>query len=161
MNFFSRILIVVCCVFLAFGYVSLSRAADWKFFYQTEAEKENKTETQKLYFDASSIVRAQKGIVKVTQKVTKLAADEKTETDSNIRLIEMNCNSRKYRYLSVTEYEEGTGKALAEERTDNAPWAQFSLNSSMAGLYENVCFEKKQPKQPENKPDKEPDKTKK
>lgn len=158
MNLFSRILIVVCCIFVSFVYANLSRGADWKFFYQTEVEKENKTETQKLYLDASSIVRPQKGIVKVTQKVTKLAADQKTETDSKIILIEMDCSSRKFRYLSVTEYEEGTGKALAEERTDNAPWTKFSLNSFMAGLYENICFEKKQPKQPEKKPDKEPEK---
>ena len=69
-----------------------------------------------------------------------------------MRLIEMDCSSRKFRYLSVTEYEEETGKALAEERTDNAPWIKFSLDSFMAGLYDNICFEKKQPKQPEKKP---------
>ena len=157
MNLFNRILIVICCIFFSFGYVGLSRGADWKYYYQTEVEKENKTITEKLYYDASSIVRPQKGIVKVTQKVTRVASNE-TETDSKIRLIEMNCSSRKFRYLSVTEYEEDTGKALAEERTDNAPWIQFSLNSFMAGLYDNICFEKKQPKQPEKKPEKQPDK---
>jgi hypothetical protein len=152
MNLFSRIFIVICCLSFSLGYTGLSQGADWKFYYQTEIEKGNKTETQKLYFDGSSIEKPQKGIVKVTQKVTKLASDEKTETDIRMRLIEMNCSSRKFRYLSVTEYEEGTGKALAEERTDNPPWIQFSLDSFMAGLYDNVCFEKKPSKQPEKKP---------
>jgi hypothetical protein len=69
-----------------------------------------------------------------------------------MRLVEMNCSSHRYRYLSVTEYEEGTGKVLTEERTDNAPWIKFSLDSFIAGLYDNICFEKKQPKQPEKKP---------
>jgi hypothetical protein len=159
MSLLSRILIVVCCMSSCLGYTSLSLGADWKFYYQTEVEKENKTVTEKLYFDASSIERPQKGIVKVMQKVTKLAADEKTETDSKMRLIEMNCSSRKFRYLSVTEFEEGTGKALAEERTDNAPWIQFYLDSFMAGIYDIICFEKKQPKQPDKKADKQPDKT--
>jgi hypothetical protein len=152
MNLFSRILIVICCLSFSLGYAGLSQGADWKFYYQTEVEKENKTITEKLYFDASSVEKPQKGIVKVTQKVTKLAADEKTETDSRMRLVEMNCSSHRYRYLSVKEYEEGTGKVLTEERTDNAPWIKFSLDSLMAGLYDNICFEKKQPKQPEKKP---------
>jgi hypothetical protein len=156
MNLFSRIFIVICCMSFSLGYAGLSQGADWKFYYQTEVEKENKTITEKLYFDASSIEKPQKGIVKVTQKVTKLAADEKTETDSRMRLVEMNCSSHRYRYLSVTEYEEGTGKVLTEERTDNAPWIKFSLDSFIAGLYDNICFEKKQPKQTEKKPDKEP-----
>ena len=158
MNLFNRILIAICCVSCSLGYADLSFGADWKFYYQTEVEKEDKTVTEKLYFDASSVVKPQKDIVKVTQKVTKLAADEKTETDSKMRLIEMNCSSRKFRYLSVTEYEEDTGKALAEERTDNAPWTKFSLDSVIAGLYENVCFEKKQAKQPEKKPEKQAEK---
>jgi hypothetical protein len=152
MNLFSRILIVICCLSFSLGYAGLSQGADWKFYYQTEVEKENKTITEKLYFDASSVEKPQKGIVKVTQKVTKLAADEKTETDSRMMLVEMNCSSHRYRYLSVKEYEEGTGKVLTEERTDNAPWIKFSLDSLMAGLYDNICFEKKQPKQPEKKP---------
>jgi hypothetical protein len=154
MNLFSRILIVICCLSFSLGYAGLSQGADWKFYYQTEVEKENKTITEKLYFDASSIEKPQKGIVKVTQKVTKLAADEKTETDSRMRLVEMNCSSHRYRYLSVTEYEESTGKVLTEERTDNAPWIKFSLDSFIAGLYDNICFEKKQPKQPDKKPEK-------
>ena len=70
----------------------------------------------------------------------------------------MDCSSRKFRYLSVTEYEVDTGKVLSEERTDNAPWIKFSLDSFMAGLYENICFEKKQSKQVEKKPEKQPDK---
>lgn len=159
MNLFSRILIIICCVFFSFGYVGLSQGADWKLYYQAEVEKETKTVTQKLYFDASSIERPQKGIVKVTQKVAQVGANE-TETDVRMGLVEMNCSSRKYRYLSATEFEEGTGKALAEERTDNAPWIKFYLDSVIAGLYDNICFEKKQPKQPEKKPDKQPEKQK-
>ena len=128
MNLCSRILIIIWFVFFGLGYAGLSWGADWKFYYQTEVEKGNRTVTEKLYFDASSIEKPQKGIVKVMQKVTRVATDE-TETDSKMRLIEMNCSSRKFRYLSVTEYEEGTGKALAEERTDNAPWIKFYLDS--------------------------------
>jgi hypothetical protein len=158
MSLFSRILIVICCFFFSFGYVGLSRGADWKPYYQGEIEKEDKTVTQKLYFDESSIERPQKGIVKVTQKATKVAADEKTETDIKMWLVEMNCSSRKYHYLSVTEYEEGSGKVVAENRTDNAPWVSFSLDSVIGSLYGNVCFEKKQPKQTEKKPDKQPEK---
>jgi hypothetical protein len=154
MNLFNKILIVICCLSSSLGFAGLSRGAEWKFYYQTEVEKGNETETQKLYFDASSIEKPQKGIVKVTQKVTKLAADEKKETDRKIGLIEMNCSSRRYRYISVTEYEEGTGKALAEVRTDKAPWIRFSLDSAMDGLYSNVCFEKKPSKQPDKKPEK-------
>ena len=154
MNLFNRILILICCGIFSFGYVNVSFGADWKFYYQSETERENRTMTQKLYFDASSIVKPQKDIVKISQKVTTLGNDEKTETDSKIRLIEINCSSRTFRYLSVTEYEADTGKVLSEERTDNAPWVKFSLDSLIGSLYDNVCFEKKQPKQAEKKPDK-------
>ena len=158
MNLFNRILIAMCCVSCILGYADMSFGADWKFYYRSEVEREDKTVTEKLYFDASSVAKPQKDIVKVTQKVTKLAADGKTETDSKMRVIEMNCSSRKFRYLSVTESEEDTGKALAEEWTDNAPWTNFYLDSVIAGLYENVCFEKKEAKQPEKKPEKQKDK---
>jgi hypothetical protein len=152
MNLFRRILIVMYCIFFSLGFAVTSRGVEWQFYYQTEVEKEDRTITEKLYYDASSIERPQKGIVRVTQKVTKLSADEKTETDSKMRLIEVNCTARKLRYLSVTEYEEATGKIINEERTDNGPWIQFSLGSLMAGLYDNICFEKKQPKKPDKKP---------
>lgn len=157
MNLFSRILIAMCCVSCILGYADMSFGADWKFYYQSEVEREDKTVTEKLYFDASSIERPQKKMVKIMQKVTRVAND-KTETDSKSRLIEMDCSSRKFRYLSVTEYEADTGKVLSEERTDNAPWIKFSLDSFMAGLYDNICFEKKQSKQVEKKPEKQPDK---
>jgi hypothetical protein len=160
MNIFDRVLIAACCIFLSFAYVGLSRAADWTFYYQTEVEKENKTITEKIYYDPSSIAKPQKNIIKLTQKVTKLATDGKTETDSKMRLVEMNCSSRQFRYLSITEYEEDTGKILTEERTENAPWIKFSLDSVIANLYNNVCFEKKQQKQSEKKPEKEIEKPK-
>ena len=156
MNLFNRVLIVVSCVFLSFGYVSLSRGADWKFFYQTEVEQESRTVIQKIYYDMSSIEKPQKGIVRVTQKATQVGTN-KTETDLKMWSVEMNCSSRKFRYLSVKGYEEETGNLISEERSDNAPWVRFSLDSVIAGLYDNVCFEKKQPKQQEKKPDKEPE----
>jgi len=152
MNLLSRILIVICCLSFSLGFAGLSRGAEWRFYYQTEVEKENQTETQKFYLDASSIERPQKGIVRVMQKMTLIGSDEKTETDAKMRLVEMDCSSRKFRYLSVTEYEKETGKALATQQADNPPWIRFSLDSFMAGLYDNICFEKKQPKQPEKKP---------
>jgi hypothetical protein len=158
MNLFSRMLVIIACAFVSFTYAAPSWGADWTFYYQTEVEKENKTVTEKLYFDASSIERPQKGIVRVIQKRTRLAADEKTETDSKVIRVEMNCSSHKYRYLSVTEYEEETGKVIAQERNDSAPWVQFYLDSVMAGLYDNICFEKKQPKTVEKKPEKQPTK---
>ena len=89
MNLFSRILIVICCIFFSLGFAGLSRGADWKFYYQTEVEKENKTETQKLYFDASSIERPQKGIVKSNAESDKIRQRRKNrnrqqdETDRN------------------------------------------------------------------------------
>ena len=160
MNLLNRVLILVCCGVFGFGFVTMSFGADWKFYYQTEVEKENKTVTEKSYFDESSIERPQKKMVRVMQKTTRLGSDEKTETDSKMRQIEMDCSSNKFRYLSVKEYEEETGKVIAEERTNNAPWTRFSLDSPMGGLYNNVCFEKKQPKQAEKKPDKETEKQK-
>jgi hypothetical protein len=152
MNLFCRILIIICCLSFSLGFAGLSRGAEWKFYYQTEVEKENETETQKFYLDASSIEKPQKGIVRVMQKVTLLGRDEKTETDARMRLVEMDCSSRKFRYLSVTEYDKETGKALATNQTDNPPWIKFSLDSFMAGLYDNICFEKKPSKQPDKKP---------
>jgi hypothetical protein len=153
MYLFNRILIAACCVLISFGYVSLSRGAEWKFFYQSEVEQKSRTITQKLYYDISSIEKPQKGIVKVTQKATQVVAGE-AETDLKTWLVELNCSSRKFRYLSVKEYEEGTEKVISEERSDNASWVRFSLESVIAALYDNVCFEKKQPKQPEKKPEK-------
>ena len=152
MNLLNRVLILVCCGIFSFGFVNISFGADWKFYYQTEVEKEDKKVTEKSYFDESSIERPQKKMVRVMQKTTRLGSDEKTETDSKMRQIEMDCSSNKFRYLSVTEYEEATGKIINEERTDNAPWIQFSLDSLMAGLHDNICFEKKQPKKPDKKP---------
>ncbi len=158
MNSLNRRLILVCCAIFIFGYLDISFGAEWKFYYQTEVEKENRAIIEKLYYDAASIVRPQKDIVRVTQKVTASESEEKAEIDSKVRLIEMNCSSNKYRYVSVTEYEPDTGKVLSEERNANAPWVRFSLDSFMGGLYDNICFEKKQPKQVEKEPDKQPDK---
>lgn len=157
MNLFNRILIAICCMFLSLGYVSLSRGAEWKFFYQTEIEQETRTVVQKLYYDTSSIEKPQKGIIRVAQKATRVVAKE-AEADFKTWLVELNCSSRKFRYLSVKEFEEGTGKMITEERSDNAPWVRFPLESVIAGLYDNVCFEKKQPKQPEKKAEKESEK---
>ncbi len=158
MNPLNRTLIFVCCAIFIFGYLDVSFGSEWRFYYQTEVEKENRAITEKLYYDATSVVKPQKDIVRVTQKVTTSESEEKAEIDSKMRLIEINCSSNKYRYVSVTEYELDTGKVLSEQRTDNAPWVRFSLNSSIAGLYDNVCFEKKQPMQVEKKTDKQPNK---
>ena len=42
-----------------------------------------------------------------------------------MRLVEMDCSSRKFRYLSVTEYEEETGKVLAKNGPTTHPGLSF------------------------------------
>jgi len=152
MSVLKRVFIVVCCGLLGLGFVDLACGAEWQFYYQTEIEKDNVTRTEKLYYDKSSVVKPEKNIIRVTQKTTLAGYDEK-EADSKLRLIEINCSSRKYRILSATEFESGTGKMLPEARYNDAPWTRFSLDSVIEGLYSNVCFEKKKPKVTEKKPD--------
>lgn len=145
MNMLSKLFVVVCCGLLGLGFIHPACGAEWQFYYQTEIEKDDATITEKLYYDMSSVVKPEKNVVKATQKITRAGYNEK-ETDSKLRLLEINCSSRKYRVLSMTEFEFGTGKALPEVRYDNAPWTRFSLDSVMEVLYSNVCFEKEEPK---------------
>ena len=77
MNLFRRILIVICCHVFSLGFAVNPGGPNGQFYYQTEVENEDKTITEKLYYDASSIERPQKGIVRVTQKVTKLVSRRK------------------------------------------------------------------------------------
>ncbi len=142
MDMLNRLFVVVCCGLLGLCFADLARGAEWQFYYQTEIEKDDATITEKLYFDMSSVVRPEKNIAKVTQKTTRAGYDGK-ETDSKLRLIEINCSSHKYRVLSVTGFESETGKARPEVRYGDAPWIRFSLDSVMEVLYGNVCFERR------------------
>jgi len=157
MSILNRLFIVVCCGLLWLVLANPLCGAEWQFYYQTEIEKDNTTRTEKLYYDMSSVVRPEKNIVRVSQKTTLAGYDEK-ETDSKLRLIEINCSSRKYRILSATEFEQATGKMLPEVRYSDPSWTRFSLDSVMEGLYSNVCFEKKKPKVPEKQADKDAEK---
>ena len=142
---------------LVLGYCSLLWAAEWTLYYQTDTEKENRIITGKYYFDKSTVEKPEKDIVRLTEKITQSLAGRE-EADKKITQMEINCSSRKYRILSRTEYDDVTGKALAEDRNKIQPWSRFSLDSIMGDLRDNLCFEKKQAKQPDKKPDKQQDK---
>lgn len=151
MKSFHWILMILCFSLLTLSCAGISRSAEWKFYYQTEVEKDGIEITQKLYYDDSNIERPQKGIVRVRLKTVKVSGNEK-ESDLTTKVAEINCSSRRYRYLVVTELEEETGKVLLEEKTPDAPWTKFGYESAAAGLSDNVCYAKKVSKETEKKP---------
>ncbi len=152
MKSFHWILIIACSSLLTLSCASISQGAEWKFYYQTEVEKDGRKITQKLYYDDSSVEQAQKGIVRVALKTVKVIGNE-NESDLTTKVAEINCSSRKYRYLVVTELEEETGKVLSEEKTPDAPWTKFGYESAAGGLSANVCYAKKVSKETAKKPD--------
>jgi len=103
------------------------------------------------------VEKPQKNFVKVTQKVTLVGTGD-DETDRRVMQMEINCSSRKCRVVSRTEFEEGSGKAITEDQSGSTVWKQFYEDSPVGGLFQNLCFEKKQKKEPERKPDRQPDK---
>ena len=150
MNPFRRVITTAYAVFFVMMCAGFSYSAEWKFYYQSTTEQNGKEVTQKLYYDEASITRPERNIVRVMQKTSKALGDEK-EADIIMRLTEINCSSRTYRYISTTEFEEETGKMVSEEKDAGAAWTRLSLNTSIGGLYDNVCYEKKKPKETEKK----------
>lgn len=141
---------ITCLGLLTFGYAGLSESADWKFYYQTQVQQDDKEVTQKLFYDESSIENPQKGIIRVIQKTVVLNSENESELVT--RTMEIDCSSRKYRLLTVTKLQEETGKVLSEERTPDAVWIRFGYQSATAGLADNLCYAKKTPKEKEKKP---------
>ncbi|HVN97762.1 MAG TPA: surface-adhesin E family protein [Syntrophorhabdaceae bacterium] len=140
--------ILISCVF------RLTWAAEWTLYYQADTEKEGLTVTERYYIDTSAVQKPQKEIVRFTQRMT-ATWPGREEADKKITRMEINCSSRRYRVLSATEYDDA-GKAPNEVIIDNAPWASFTLDSVMGILRDQLCFEKKQPKPQDKRPDKEP-----
>lgn len=160
MNLLKKILLTVCFSILCLGYYGQSWGADWIFYYQSEVEDGMKTIMEKYYYDKSSVEKPQKNILKFTQRITILATGSE-ETDKKVMQMEMNCSSRQYRVLSQTEYDVATGKVITEGTMESPVWKRFSLDSVMGDLRDNLCFEKKQKKEPEKKQkNKEPDQQK-
>ncbi|OPY83519.1 MAG: hypothetical protein A4E65_00486 [Syntrophorhabdus sp. PtaU1.Bin153] len=125
------------CVVLIFALVLSTmfaslEAADWKLFYQIEQGP------QKYYFDKESIVRSQKGIVQVWQKITD-AQDEENEIEKSKTHIEINCRSKSYRVLE-DEKSESTGEGANTQKHSTTKSSQrIAWDSAIGVLWTNVC----------------------
>ncbi len=125
----------LCMVFFGLilsGLFTPLEGADWKLFYQTEQGP------QKHYFDKESIVRPQKNIVQVWQKITD-AQDEDNELEKSRTHVEINCRSKSYKMLEE-EKSETTDQAATIQQPPTSKISQhITWDSAIGVLWTNLC----------------------
>lgn len=125
------------CMVLFFGLILSGsftplEGADWKLFYQIEQGP------QKYYFDKESIVRPQKNIVHVWQKITD-AEDEDNEIEKSKTHVEINCRSKSYRVLDEEKSETTNQGAHAQQPSIGKNSHRIAWDSAIGVLWTNVC----------------------
>jgi hypothetical protein len=105
-------------------------AETWEMYYQSE--------TEKYYYDKSTMTRTPQGIVALSKKVTSLATGGE-ETQKSIEGIEMNCKAHAYRVVPEKPAEGAASKDTVPAKGKGTAWIDFSLQSTMGSLFQNVC----------------------
>jgi hypothetical protein len=96
-------------------------------------------ETRRYYFDSNSIERLDKRVVRVWERITQPDNDgneiEKVQT-----LMELDCNSSKYRIIAEKDFSSARSGEKPEARMENGPWTYFEQDTILGILQDNVCF---------------------
>ena len=114
---------------------------NWKFVLKNKAGDD-------VYYDADSVTRPSKGIVRV---LTKVVLSEKTvnreverlgpsykDMSHRVILQEMNCMEKKGAFLEITTYSK-KGNILSSIKPNEATWVSIPPESSGEPVYKLLC----------------------
>jgi len=132
------IILVVGC--LVFSYAEVW-GEDWKFILKNKAGDDG-------YYDADSLIRPSKGIIRVSLKVVYSEKNVNREAEKlgpsykdlshRIILLEMNCIEKKDAFLEITAYSK-KGKIISSIKPDKATWMASPPESIGEGLHKLLC----------------------
>jgi hypothetical protein len=136
----GKLIIIVATGLLLFGYAEVW-GADWKPLRPSK-------DGDSYYYDASSIVRPSKNIVRglikrvyseksLNREVEKLGSTYK-DMSHRIILWEMNCIEKKAAFIEITTYSK-KGAVLSSIKPDKPSWAAIPPESISEELYKLLC----------------------
>ncbi|MCX8069737.1 MAG: hypothetical protein N2738_04470 [Thermodesulfovibrionales bacterium] len=122
---------------IIFIFTSYSFAQNWKTFVPEDKSKE-----QVMQYDDEGKKKVSEAVTRVWIKIEK---KEQTETKKgaspivkSLFLIEINCNEKNYRTLSIAEYDKN-GKLMNSLNFDDASWYFIVPESTMSYLQKSIC----------------------
>jgi hypothetical protein len=136
----GKLIIVIATGLLFFGNAEVW-GENWKFVLKNKAGDEG-------YYDADSVIRPSKGIVRV---LTKVVFSEKTingqveklgssykDMSHRVILQEMNCMEKKGAFLEITTYSK-KGAILSSIKPNELTWVKIPPESIGEALYKLLC----------------------
>src|SRR4030042_4876020 len=136
----GRLMIILVIGCLAFSSAEVW-GEDWKFILKNRSGDDG-------YYDADSLIRPSKGIVRVSLKVVFSEKSVNQETEKmgqsykdlshRIILLEMNCIEKKEAFLEITAYSK-KGKAISSIKPDKPIWVAHPPESIGEGLHKLLC----------------------
>ena len=123
--------IISAVALLAIGATGPCRGAEsWALYYQSE--------TEKYYYDKATLTTSPQGNVTLSRKITSLGKGIE-ETTKSIERIEMNCKALSYRIIPEKVADSAASKEAVKGKGKEAGWTEFSIQSVMGSLFQNVC----------------------
>jgi hypothetical protein len=136
----GKLIVILVMGCLAFSYAEVW-GEDWKFILKNKVGDD-------VYYDADSLIRPSKGIVRVTVKVVYIEKNANREAEKlgsaykdlshRIILLEMNCMEKKEAFLEITAYSK-KGKTISSIKPDKATWIATPPESIGEGLNKILC----------------------
>ena len=131
---------IVSAIGLLFIGTGLCRGAEtWALYYQNE--------TEKYYYDKSALTVSPQGNVTLTRKIAALGTGGQ-ETQKSIERIELNCKAYTYRVVPEKTADSAASKEVVKGKGKEAGWTDFSIQSVMGSLFQNVCQKAKGKEKP-------------
>ena len=136
----GKLIIIIATGLLLFGNAEVW-GENWKFLLKNKAGDEG-------YYDADSVTRPSKGIVRVLTKVVfseksinreaeKLGSSYK-DMSHRVILHEMNCMEKKGAFLEITTYSK-KGAILSSIKPNELTWVKIPPDSIGEALYKLLC----------------------
>ena len=128
----SKMMIILLSGLIFSGLCTLAEGADWKLYYVSDSG-------YKYFYDKESLESPDKGIKKVWQKIAKDIGKDESDDMLKMHLL-LNCKSKIYEILSITEYDGTREMEISyEDYKSRAPTSDLPLESRIGALYDNVC----------------------
>jgi hypothetical protein len=136
----GKLMIIVATGLLLFGNAEVW-GENWKFVLKNKAGDDG-------YYDADSIIRPSKGIVRVSTKVVLSEKSVNREVEKfgssykdmthRVILQEMNCMEKKGAFLEITTYSK-KGNIISFIKPDESTWTAIPPDSIGEDLYKVLC----------------------
>jgi hypothetical protein len=130
---------------LALG--SFAEAAEWVYY--------SKSDNETCYYDASSIRRTSKDLVRVWMKIetspgyqiesnkqNRMPTEGYEKFSHSLMLFEINCSTMTTRTMTLTDYSNDGKTLFSNEFGENSSWITIRPESNGEELYQQVCKQK-------------------